>query len=515
MNNYQKKLNRQGFSSSEGIREVVDHSTPERSEEFYTGRGREGTPQNLGISSLPPLTVEDPPRKYPRPIILKENLHRHFQLRTAVRLEQRPISEEFSSETRIRSEEKNVTPNRSQFQRFKKEEKRYKEAVRLKYRLLRLFPELKDPLLDCGRVWQTLEDIKTGEKKIVPLCCQKRDLCPLCGITYWQGKKQEALSLFKAVTEKYLTYSSGLMGSLNLELTIPESSSKSLDNMETSQRGRYLNKLIHKGYRTIEVFLQVEKGQIGGVCVLHFWKSKSPLEPHYHLHITVSPWLKDGSLIAPLFRSKADLEFLRKLWCQAVNQVFGTDFKVVDVKYRYAKKEQQANHRLRYCFRSWLQDLAKWKGDFETHKEELRRALDRAEEMQGMKKIRWFGYLAPQKRRELGIGYLYLSEDTLCPRCYNVLKTISLLDTLWLNDFNGKALCSCGHAFPLDHIGRDKRWRVNGETLKLVRLEGDVVVFKSFQTEELVELNREQVSLFSSPRKKRRFTYGYKVFSGG
>ena len=511
MNNYQKKLNRQGFSSSEGIREAVDHSDPEHSEEFYTGRrGEEVASKKFSssFSSPLPLTVEDPPRKYPRPIIL---IHRHFQFTP----EQRRISGDLPSETRTRSEEKNVTLNRSLSQRLKKEEKRYKEAIRLKYRLLRLFPERKDPLLNCGRVWETLEDVKTGEKKIVPLCCQKRDLCPLCGINYWQEKKQEALSLFRAVTEKYLTYSGGFMRSLNFEFTIPISSSDLLDGMEISWRRKFLNDLIHSAYRTVEAFLHVEKGQIGGVCVLHFWKSKKPVYPHYHLHITVSPWLKDGSLITELFKSKADLELLRKLWCQAVNQVFGIDFKVVDVKYRYAKREQQANHRLRYCFRSWLQDLAKWKGDLETHKEELKRALDRAEEMQGVKKIRWFGYLTPQKRREVGIGYLYLSEDTLCPRCYKVLKTISLLDTLWLNDFSGKAVCACGYVFDLDHIGRDKRWRLNGETFKLMKLQGDDVVFKSFQTEELVEFSREQISLFASPRKKRRFTYGYKVFSGG
>lgn len=72
MNNYQKKLNRQGFSSLEGIREVVDHSTPEHSEEFYTGRRGEEAVFNEPISSLSsplPLAVEDPPRKYPRSII--------------------------------------------------------------------------------------------------------------------------------------------------------------------------------------------------------------------------------------------------------------------------------------------------------------------------------------------------------------------------------------------------------------------------------------------------------------
>jgi len=66
LNNYQKKINRQGFSSSEGIREVVDHSTPEHSEEFYTGRRGEEAASNKPISSFSSplsLAVEDPPRK--------------------------------------------------------------------------------------------------------------------------------------------------------------------------------------------------------------------------------------------------------------------------------------------------------------------------------------------------------------------------------------------------------------------------------------------------------------------
>jgi len=347
------------------------------------------------------------------------------------------------------------------------------------YKLLRLRKRIRaiDPSFikskTCSVFYSELTHEDTGERRYRAIGCEERAVCPICGGSYWRIKGKEARSLF--------------------------------------------NKLSRACY---DVLGKTLGGDIGGVAILHFWHSKKPLLPHYHLHLIVSPYTEDGRLVLnnPLLL-KDQLAGMREAWREAVSGIFGIGFKgSFDVHYEFIQENKKTNyeqvrakfyHRFNYALRHWSEDLLKYRGKVD--RKNLTPAIKRAKELEGITKIRWFGYLSPTRRGKAGFELVhYMSELTVCPECHREFNTEDLLDTLRL--LGGQVLCLCGHRFEEAELGKKSMWHKTGKTFILKHFREDGVIFAEWDevkkrivkgTERLVPYDK--VGLFPSKGKKKRF----------
>jgi hypothetical protein len=169
--------------------------------------------------------------------------------------------------------------------------------------------------------------------------------------------------------------------------------------------------------------------RVGGLTVMHTTGSDDPLDPHYHFIVLVSPiaWAGgDDGLWVSLdhwWEQDGPLTMLRKRWTGSVRRVFRgvvdlddcmTEDGLLNVRREYRTKREQMTHTLRYELRAPMQDL--WKGMTRPGRYERRggrgrplvRCLDEEQVAQylrdeeqlrkGFRRVRWFGYLAPNQR---------------------------------------------------------------------------------------------------------------------
>jgi hypothetical protein len=156
------------------------------------------------------------------------------------------------------------------------------------------------------------------------------------------------------------------------------------------------------GVREVLRWIHEEDGQIAGVAVLHLNGDETLEEPHYHIHVYIYPVARgwDGGWV-PVRRweEREVLERARRLWKGVLEEVFGPFEGEVDVHRQYFREKGQAAHYLQYQLRPSLESL--WDGGWRRVTVEgagrvVRRVLALP---RGFKRVRWFGWLTPGKRR--------------------------------------------------------------------------------------------------------------------
>jgi len=385
------------------------------------------------------------------------------------------------------------------------------------YKLLRLRKKIRAVNPDflkskvCSLFYDELEHQEVGEKLYKSIGCQERSTCPVCGASYWRQKGREARSLFEAQRDRAILKGWRLdQWLLDFEFTIPVVLSRLIDACSLSAKRQYLNRLSRACY---QVLFGVLGKKIGGVAILHFWHSKAPLLSHYHWHIILSPYTKDGSLVLsdPLL-SQDILASMREAWREAVSGIFGIGFnQAFNIHYEFVQENGKTSyeqvkskfyHRFNYCFRHWTEDLLKYRGKVD--KRSLTPAIERAKQLEGITKIRWFGYLCPVKRKKAGFELVqYMNELTVCPECFREFNTEDLLNTLAM--FGGQVLCVCGHRFREAELGKKSMWRKTGRVfiLRGFRKNGVLLINRDTGEKELVPYDR--IGLFPSKGKRKRF----------
>lgn len=401
----------------------------------------------------------------------------------------------------------------------------------------------------CCLFYSEFKHKSSEERRYKAIGCQDRATCPICGTSYWKQKGIEAKSLFLAQRDKLMLEGSDLaQWLLDFEFTVPVILSRLIDTMPLEGKKKYLNKLSRASYDVIaDVLFDLEedlsefiyfqqnvlnrkvkvqeieeitrqvRGNIGGVGLIHFWHSRSPLYPHFHWHLILSPFTSEGKLVlGDPFLSKEKLKELREQWREKVSGIFGIDFKQsFNIYYQYVKEEKEAlskfHHRFNYCFRHWAEDLLKYKGKLK--KKAVAIAVQRARELQGIKTIRWFGYLSPVRRKKAGFEAVQFRDELLlCPRCGEAVK-VEELDNVLIVGLGWVLECPhCGEQFKEEEMKKASAWEKTGRTfvLKHFRQNGAVLCEWDDSKGKIVKGSEilvpyEKMSFYPFKGKKKRF----------
>lgn len=377
----------------------------------------------------------------------------------------------------------------------------------------------------CGCRYRQFLNRETEKRRYIALGCRQRSICPICGKKYWDGRAREVKSLFKTFESKVEKKGKDTKQKfMKFEFTLPQTLTKLLDDMMRKDRALYLNRLSHQCYRILANWCGVKKEEMGGQFQLHFWKTKDPLSPHYHFHLTVSPFKSDGSYIfkdlwIPEEEFEKRLDPLKGNWCEAVSKVFGIGYKgKFDVNYGYLKEtdtmtgetlQKKCNNRFSYVCRHWTEDLLKCKNWKKRGRGKVLRALQRAKEMQKIKKSRYFGYFSPVKRKEFGIGNTYFDNKTMCRTCGDLIDTDLLLSLIGRD---GHVECNCGVEIKKNWLGDSKVWEATGKTFKLVSLHKDFVVLQNIDVPgETKAILYNEIDLYPRMGRFKHFSYGDKI----
>jgi hypothetical protein len=156
------------------------------------------------------------------------------------------------------------------------------------------------------------------------------------------------------------------------------------------------------GVREVLQWIHEGEGRVAGVAVLHLNGDETLEEPHYHIHVYIYPVARgeDGGWV-PVRRweEREVLERARRLWKGVLEEVFGPFEGEVDVHRLYFRERGQAAHYLQYQLRPPLESL--WDGGWRrVTVEGAGRVVGRVLWLpKAFKRVRWFGWLAPGKRR--------------------------------------------------------------------------------------------------------------------
>lgn len=342
--------------------------------------------------------------------------------------------------------------------------------------------------------------------------CQARAVCPVCGTSYWRDKGRQAKSLFQAQRDKLILAGFDVQQwLLDFEFTVPVILSRLIDGMSIAYKRKYLNELTRASYKVLSLILGSD---FGGGLVVHFWRSKSPLYPHYHFHLIVSPYDSRGQpILEEPFLSLEKLEFIRDSWREEVTKIFGIGFKQsFNVHYQYIEENKKVssescinryNHRFNYAFRHWTEDLLKYKVSL--MKRPVERATKRAKDLQKITKIRWFGYMCPVKRKKAGFDSVrYRSKITLCPLCSKQYDTEKVLDSLI---FCGEQtlVCVCGQRIERKDMGKSEGWKKTGKRFMLRGFRDEGVILVDVATGQKKIVPYEDIDFFPCKGAKKRF----------
>lgn len=377
----------------------------------------------------------------------------------------------------------------------------------------------------CSVFYTEIEYEKTEEKLYKSEGCEARAVCPVCGASYWRQKGREARSLFEAQRDqRFLAGGSVARWLLDFEFTLPVVLSRMIDQFDQANKVLYINRLSAGMYRVLARFflkrdkivgadIEYMKRRFGGVAVLHFWHSRDPFYPHYHFHVILSPLGASGDyLLEDSFVGKGRLERLRKDWAEAVSAVFGIGFRELVVHYQYVEENKKSTsgeclksfyHRFNYTFRHWSEDLLKYKGKL--REKAVKVALKRAKELEGIKKIRWFGYFSSVKRGQAGFELMrFFSDLTVCSKCEREFETEALIDSLNITG-DKTIICPCGKRFEMKDLGKAKEWRKTGRRFVLRGFRKGGVLLIDQDTGEKKLVPYERINLFPFKGGKKRF----------
>jgi hypothetical protein len=168
-----------------------------------------------------------------------------------------------------------------------------------------------------------------------------------------------ANSLSRFVRKLFKLREKGVDYLLNVDLTVPKETSLKLS--EDPAHGVQLLRRAFKLFVSRLKRLKRLHGELGYFYNIHIWSTRT-LMPHFHVHSSFcNAVLNDGKFhrFRPYF-DKEELEVLRRAWADCLRAV-GLDVgDCVDVKVRYCELKDEAAvvHRIKYCSRSPLIDMA-------------------------------------------------------------------------------------------------------------------------------------------------------------
>ena len=291
-----------------------------------------------------------------------------------------------------------------------------------------------EAVCNCGHTWQhEVEDGGDGERWKV-IGCGDRLRCPRCADYYHRVQASDAVRVFEGVVAGAQARGVKVNHLLSVHwLTLPKPLSRELHRLN---RGcdedrklwkRRVDALYRAARRDVMASLPEKGVQVGGVVVMHTNGSEDPIDPHYHFIVMLSPvawvgddegvwvsldrwWTLDGSL-TPLRRRWTDS--VRRVFC-GVQGVEADGGEFLNVRREWREKVGQVVHTVRYELRAPLRDL--WRGMKSSDRYERRGGRrgsvvrvfqdgeleQHFEDMAGvrsaLRRVRWFGFLAPTMR---------------------------------------------------------------------------------------------------------------------
>jgi hypothetical protein len=312
-------------------------------------------------------------------------------------------------------------------------------------RILELLEDLEDStrIRLCCKFWRLG---KRGDKTVYrPEGCGNINLCPTCGDYYHRRisnyQSELWVEILRALQDLQVDYRGA---GLALEFTIPEALSRELDrtlSQDPEKAKLVINKLFRTSWKIVSAFLPairdpVTEGssscvsppfspssrlKLGAIGALHYWKSGSPWEPHFHIHYTVLPVGLEEERILPLqiYQTKELLERIRSKWRKALEKIFKVEIPEAVIHFRYIRKNKLPSlfNRIEYNTRPIVEDLLKRvrirngkligykrlsrrnSGVYiELAQEQVQTLLERVRSMSSIKKIRWLGILSSSSR---------------------------------------------------------------------------------------------------------------------
>lgn len=168
-----------------------------------------------------------------------------------------------------------------------------------------------------------------------------------------------ASSLSRFVRKLFRLREKGVDYLVNVDLTVPKEIS--LELSKDPARGVQLLRRAFKLFVSRLKKLKRLHGELGYFYNIHIWSTRT-LMPHFHVHSSfVNAVMNDEKLhrFRPYF-DKEELESLRRAWADCLRAVGLNVGDCVDIKVRYCelKDEPAVVHRIKYCSRSPLIDMA-------------------------------------------------------------------------------------------------------------------------------------------------------------
>lgn len=308
---------------------------------------------------------------------------------------------------------------------------------------------------NCG-VKGRREVSKDGETRDKVFYCNHKNYCPRCSKRYSNGVARKARAIVEGILKS--TKKSSL---LTPTFTLPKEISEGIMDRAKGERKDILSDLHRGAAETLRtVFGQdlAENESLAVGTTVHTWKSSKPWKPHVHVH-TMMPTVvlnkeddeengKDEGEQSILldedkdsqgelreedldkeyrgYLSEQTLERLKEVWAEVmrdrlagyfpefnwpneldVHHGFVPDLRDDDDRKQEAKKtESKLKHKLRYSFRTHMEDLWKSVSRGELPEGRIPEFADINEKFrQSGERIRWYGYWSKGTRAENLKGY--------------------------------------------------------------------------------------------------------------
>lgn len=280
-----------------------------------------------------------------------------------------------------------------------------------------------------------------GERKVVPVSCNERGHCPACAVAYGERAAGELVSVIKAALElrkRPLVDGDKEVLTFNPTVTYPAEVQAELTALceRGLYPGRQLTKLQDMEKRLLARFVfKTRPDQMTAHVAWHWWNSANPLSGkwYWHAHLMIPNVTITGQKlrhegVIPLDRlrayKRAKFSWLAQHYPEAMRK-FAAKF-IAQGTYRVWEKlnfhiyfilnDQHAKVALRdaaeYDTRHPLKDLLKAVVNHQLWDREdaIGAFVARCRWLQTRKKLRYFGWLRPGKRSEVGI--VQVEEDS-------------------------------------------------------------------------------------------------------
>lgn len=283
----------------------------------------------------------------------------------------------------------------------------------------------------CRLIWQWEENAETSERRLRPISCRERDICPHCGAEYGRTQGVELHSLLTAALDRRinpLTMREPL--AWHIVLTLPPSVQAEMSIFSEIAAGpalrRTLAALTDGVKRHLAAAFALPAQQLAAAVTWHYWHSERPLDgPHWHAHVIVPNARRDRHPVArrgvvPERRLDAALESWRTTLTKMFPSAFIPPQIVQHVAYisNNAAGHRRLRHLARYVSRHPMADLlayAKREPALYSRPAEAVAAIQFWSRVQSLKTRRYLGYLHPGQRRAVGLVTAEPSGDVWTP----------------------------------------------------------------------------------------------------